>query len=609
MKKLFRILSFARPYSKYWPQYVVFTFLGMIFGIVNLALIIPLLDVVFDPNAMIKVNEAPMFTFSVDYAIKIFNYYLTQIAQLYGRMGALVFVAVAVIIASFLANMFKYGGQCIMAALRTEVIFKIRQSLMEKMTRLDIAYFNRKKKGDIISVLSNDVTEIQANVVKSFHVVFREPFLILGYFAVLFYMSYQLTIITLVALPLSALLISKVTRKLRTAAVKAQAVLGQLLAMIEETISGARIIKAFNGQQYVRNKFKTINREQTNLHRNICYRQELASPISEFLGITVAMIILLFGGWWILNAKSTFTVSSFIAYLAFYYQILVPLKSIATAYTDIKRGMASADRIFDILDTPIVITKVKNPIDINSFENNIEFKNVCFAYQTSPVLHNINITFSKGKMYAIVGASGAGKTTMADLIPRFYDVTSGAILIDGIDIRQYQPKKLMNLIGVVNQEPILFNDTIHNNIAFGLENISEDLIIEAAKVANAHDFIMELEHGYQSNIGDRGNKLSGGQKQRISIARAVLKNPPILILDEATSALDTESERLVQEALTNLMKNRTSIVIAHRLSTIQHADQIVVLQKGEIKEQGAHAELIALQEGIYHRLCSLQAFE
>ncbi|MCL2097551.1 MAG: ABC transporter ATP-binding protein/permease [Bacteroidales bacterium] len=609
MRKLSRLLSFARPYSKYCPQYVVFTFFGMIFGMVNFALIKPLLDVVFDPNAMSIVKQAPSFTFSIDYIIEIFNYYFTQIVQAYGRMGALIFVAIAVIFASFLSNLLKYGGQCVMASLRTEVIFKIREALMDKITRLDIAYFNKKKKGDIISVMSNDITEVQANVIKSFHVVLREPFLILGYFIALFYMSYQLTIITLVILPLSALLISRVTRKLRAAATKAQAILGQLLAMIEESISGARIIKAFNGQQYVRKKFRIINREQTNLHRNICYKQELASPLSEFLGITIAMVILLFGGWWILNAKSAFTVSSFIVYLVFYYQILVPLKSIATAYTDIKKGMASADRIFEIIDTPIVITKTASPIEISSFKNNIEFKNVCFTYQSSPVLHNINIPFNKGKMYAVVGPSGAGKTTMADLIPRFYDVTSGAILVDGIDIRQYQPKQLMNLIGVVNQEPILFNDTIHNNIAFGMENVSEEAIIEAAKIANAHEFIMELEQGYQSNIGDRGGKLSGGQKQRISIARAVLKNPPILILDEATSSLDTESERLVQDALTNLMKNRTSIVIAHRLSTIQHADQIIVLQKGEIKETGTHSELIALQDGIYHRLCSLQAFE
>jgi subfamily B ATP-binding cassette protein MsbA len=321
------------------------------------------------------------------------------------------------------------------------------------------------------------------------------------------------------------------------------------------------------------------------------------------------MIILLVGGWWVLNEESTFTVSSFVAYISFYYQILVPLKNIATAYTGIKKGMASADRIFEILDTPIKISKAQYPVDINEFENSIEFKDVCFAYQSSPILSNINITFNKGKMYAIVGPSGAGKTTLVDLIPRFYDVTSGMILLDGIDVRQYQPKKLMRLIGVVNQDPILFNDTIHSNIAFGLDAVPEEAIIEAARIANAHDFIMELEHGYQTNIGDRGNKLSGGQKQRISIARAILKNPPILILDEATSALDTESERLVQEALTNLMKNRTSIVIAHRLSTIQHADQIVVLQKGEIKERGIHSELIALKEGIYHRLCALQTFQ
>ncbi len=607
MKKLSRLLSFARPYSKYWPQYLLFTFLGMLFGILNFALIKPLLDVVFDPNAMTVVKQAPHFNFSADYLINLFNYYLTQMVQAHGRMGALIFVAITIILASLLANLLKYAGQCIMASLRTEVIFKIREALLEKITRLDIAYFNKKKKGDVISVLSNDVNEVQANVVQSFQIVFKEPFLILGYFAVLFYMSYQLTVITLIALPLSALLISKVTRKLRGIAAKAQAALGQILTVIEETISGARIIKAFNGQQYVRRKFFDINKEQTNLQRNIYYRQELASPISEFLGITVAMIILLIGGWWILNAESNFTISSFITYLTFYYQILVPLKSIATAYTGIKKGMASADRIFEVLDAPIAITKVEHPVDINSFNKNIEFKDVVFAYQSAPVLNHINITFDKGKMYAIVGPSGAGKTTMADLIPRFYDVTSGAILLDGTDIRQYQPKQLMHLIGVVNQEPILFNDTIHNNIAFGLKNVSEQAITEAAKIANAHDFIMEMEQGYQTNIGDRGMKLSGGQKQRLSIARAVLKNPPILILDEATSALDTESERLVQDALTNLMKNRTSIVIAHRLSTIRHADKIVVLQKGEIKETGTHDELIA-QDGIYKRLCALQTF-
>ena len=608
MKTIIRLLSFARPYSRYWPRYVLFTFLGMIFGILNFALIKPLLDVVFDPEAMTVVKQTPNFTFSVDYVIEIFNHYLTKVVQLYGRMGALVFVAVAIILASFLANLLKYGGQCIMASLRTEVIFKIRETLLNKITRLDIAFFNKKKKGDIMSVLSNDVNEVQANVVQSFQIVAREPLLILGYFIVLFYMSYQLTIITIVALPLSALLISKVTRKLRTIATKSQTVLGQLLSVIEETISGIKVIKAFNGQRYVRSKFTDINKEQTTLQRNIYYKQELASPISEFLGITVAMIILLIGGWWILNKESFFTVSSFVTYIAFYYQILVPLKNIATAYTGIKKGMASADRIFEVLDTPLEVSTVQHPIDINSFENNIEFKDVCFAYHTSPILSNINITLSKGKMYAIVGHSGAGKTTLVDLIPRFYDVTSGAILLDGVDIRQYQPKKLMSLIGVVNQEPILFNDTVHNNIAFGLDAVSTEEIIVAAKVANAHDFIMELEQAYQTNIGDRGNKLSGGQKQRLSIARAVLKNPPILILDEATSALDTESERLVQDALYKLMENRTSIVIAHRLSTIQHADLIVVMDKGQIVETGTHAELIAMQ-GIYRRLTDLQTFE
>jgi subfamily B ATP-binding cassette protein MsbA len=579
----------------------------MILGIFNFALIKPLLDVVFDPNAMTEVNELPSFSFSIKYIENTFNYYLTAVVQSNGRMGALVFVSIVIIIATFLSNLFKYSGQRIMASLRTRVIANIREVLFDKITRLDIGYFNKHRKGNLISILSNDVNEVQANVVQSFQIIFREPFLIIGYLGVLFYMSYQLTLISLVSLLLSGWLISKVTQKLRSVATEAQSALGTLLSVIEECISGMRIIKAFNGQKYIRHKFKNINETQTKLQRSIYYRQELSTPISEFLGVTVAMLILFAGGWLILSGNTAFSISGFITYIVFYYQILDPFKNITTAYAGIRRGMASADRIFRIIDTPINIKKLEKPIAVKEFKHEIKFNNVNFAYGNITVLHHINLTIPKEKMYALVGSSGAGKTTMADLIPRFYDVSSGEILLDGINIKNYHPKDLIGLMGIVTQTPILFNDTVFNNIAFGRENVTEEDVIQAAKTANAHEFIIQMESGYQTNIGDQGNRLSGGQRQRLSIARAILKNPAILILDEATSALDTESERLVQDALTKLMKNRTSIVIAHRLSTIQHADKIVVLQKGEIIEQGTHAELVAMQ-GVYKRLCDLQTF-
>jgi subfamily B ATP-binding cassette protein MsbA len=608
MKTLKRLLVFAKPYSRYWPKYLFFTFFGMVLGIFNFALIKPLLDVVFAPNAMTATQELPAFSLSVSYLADVFNYYLTHIVQSTGRMAALLFVSISIVIASFLANLFKYGGQCVMATLRTRVIANIREALFDKITRLDIGFFNKQQKGNLISVLSNDVNEVQSNVVQSFQTIFREPFLIIGYFGVLFYMSYQLTLISLVALILSGFLIGKVTRKLRSVASKAQAALGKILSVMEETISGARIIKAFNGQKYIRGKFKDINEHQARLQRNIYFRQELATPVSEFLGVSVAMLILLAGGWLIINGDTGFSISAFITYLAFYYQILVPFKNISTAYTGIRKGMASADRIFEVLDTPVTIKKTKAPVKITDFKQDIVFNKVCFAYTDTPVLENINLTVTKGKMVALVGPSGAGKTTMVDLIPRFYEVTSGEILLDGINIKDYEPKGLIGLMGIVTQEAILFNDTVLNNIAFGIDEVSEEAVIQAAKIANAHEFIVKMEDGYQSNIGDRGGKLSGGQRQRLSIARAVLKNPPILILDEATSALDTESERLVQDALTKLMENRTSIVIAHRLSTIQHADLIVVMDKGQIIETGTHTELMAKQ-GTYRRLCDLQTFD
>jgi subfamily B ATP-binding cassette protein MsbA len=608
MNKFSRLVSFAKPYSRYWPKYLVVVILAMVFGVLNFIFIIPLLEVIFNSDDILRVEQLPDFTLSVAYFKEVFYFGLLKIKNAYGALGALVFVGLSLTLASFFANFFKYLGYRTLNSMRANVMRNIRSALFDKITRLHLAYYTNQRKGNLLSVLSNDVNEVQASVVSSFQVIFRDPIFILGNLSVLFYMSYQLTIITLITLPLSGYLIGLASRKLRRKAIEVQSLQGDLMSIIEETVGGSRIIKAFNAQSYVRERFARVNAAHRNALKQATNRQEMAVPLSEFFGVTVAMLILLFGGMMLLSGTSALSIPEFIAYLAFYYQILVPAKDITKAYAGIQRGMAAADRIFDVLDTPVGITKAKNPVAIKSFAQEIRFKDVCFAYSEEHVLKHINLTIPKGKMVALVGPSGAGKTTVADLIPRYYDVTSGAILLDGVDIRQCQPKELMRLMGIVTQEAILFNDTVKNNIAFGLDSASDEAVAEAAKVANAHEFIMHMEHGYNTNIGDRGVRLSGGQRQRIAIARAVLKNPPILILDEATSALDTESEKLVQDALYKLMKNRTSVVIAHRLSTIRNADCIVVLQEGEITEQGAHDELIQ-KGGVYKKLCDLQAFK
>jgi subfamily B ATP-binding cassette protein MsbA len=608
MSKFYRLVSFAKPYNSYWPKYLTVALLAMIFGVLNFALIVPLLEVIFSSDELLPVERLPEFALSVAYFKAVFYFGMQQIKEVHGALGALVFVGIALTLASFFANLFKYLGYRVLNRMRANVMRNIRKALFDKITRLHLAYYTNQRKGNLLSVLSNDVNEVQSSVVASFQIIFRDPIFILGNLAVLFYMSYQLTIITIVTLPLSGYLIGLVSKKLRRKAMEVQTLQGDLMSIIEEAISGSRIIKAFNAQEYVRERFSKVNTAHRNALKQATNRQEMAVPLSEFFGVTVAMLIMLCGGVMLLNGTSTLSIPEFLVYLAFYYQILVPAKDITKAYAGIQRGMASADRIFDILDTPVAITKVNNPVAVKDFAQEIKFDNVSFAYGDELVLKRINLTIPKGKMVALVGPSGAGKSTLADLIPRYYDVTSGAILLDGVDIQQYQPKELMSLMGIVTQEAILFNDTVRNNIAFGLDSASDEAVVEAAKIANAHDFIMHMEHGYCTSIGDRGVRLSGGQRQRLAIARAVLKNPPILILDEATSALDTESEKLVQDALYKLMKNRTSIVIAHRLSTIRNADCIVALQEGEVVEQGTHDELIG-KGGMYKKLCDLQTFK
>ena len=569
---------------------------------------IPLLNVIFEKVDVVAIIAKPQFALNLEYFKAIFNFYFASIFKAYGQVGALQFVCVVIVVSVFLANLFKYWSQRVLTSMRTHVVKNIRESLFLKITSLQVGYFHSQRKGDLMSSLSNDVNEVENSVVSSVQVIFREPLMIIGYVVLLFSMSVKLTFFTLLVLPIAGGVIAWISRKLRKEAEVGQGLLGEMLSIIEETISGIRIIKAFNAQQYVREKFDQQNNKYRSVLKSMWNKRELASPISEFLGISIVVLVILYGGRLVLENQSELNASEFITYIILYSQILIPAKNISTAVTNIQRGIASGARIFSVLETDVNIVEDKDAIAKTSLNAQIVFKDVSFQYADTKVLEEINLTVEAGKMIALVGQSGAGKSTMADLLPRFYDVTDGQILIDGIDIRKIKLHDLNQLMGIVTQESILFNDTIFNNIAFGNKSASREAVIAAAKIANADEFIVKLSDGYDTNIGDRGGKLSGGQRQRLSIARAVLKNPPILILDEATSALDTESEKLVQDAIHKLMQNRTSIVIAHRLSTIQHADTIVVMQDGKIIEKGKHAELISMN-GTYKKLTDMQSFQ
>lgn len=608
MKSFLRLLAYAKPYRRFWPGYLVLSIFSVIFGVVNYALIDPLLTVLFQSDTIESEAVMPQFAMSAGYFQDLFQYYLVQVKNYSGTLYALLFVCIIIILASLISNLTRYWSQRILVNMRTYIMQNIRRDLFNKISSLNVGYFHTKKTGDILSSISSDVTEVQNGVANSFHVLFREPLLIIGFLSGLFYMSPRLTLVTLLTLPFSAVIIGNISRKLKRGAVETQSLMGRIVSHFEEAISGIRIIKAFNAQKFVNENFEKTNYAHKESSRSMFSRQELASPLSEFLGISVAAAVLFYGGWLQIHGNLGLDMPAFVVYIGFYWRVLEPAKAIASAYASIQRGLVSGNRLFDILDAENPIKEAEHPKELKGFNESIEFKDVCFSYNPDrEVLSHINLTIPKGKMVAVVGPSGGGKSTMADLIPRFYDINSGAILVDGNDIRDCSLSSLISLMGIVTQEAILFNDTVYNNIAFGMENVTEDEVVAAAKIANAHEFILQMPEGYATNIGDRGGKLSGGQRQRIAIARAVLKNPPVLILDEATSALDTESERLVQDALTKLMKNRTSLVIAHRLSTIQHADEINVLQSGKIVERGNHEELIA-KGGVYSHLCQLQQF-
>ncbi|HYG38284.1 MAG TPA: ABC transporter ATP-binding protein [Cytophagales bacterium] len=608
MNTYFRILSFAKPFGRFAPKYILFVVLSIVFSLTTFSLLSPLLNTIFDTDAAEKltvVTQKPVFDFTLDYAEKLFKYYFNQVIRQEGKAGALGYVCVIIVVANFFANIFRYLAGRTMGKVRATTVRNIRKALFERITCLHIGFFSNERKGDIMSRVTNDIQEVEGTIISSLKVIFKEPATIIGYFIFLFTISVELTLFTVVILPISGGVIAGIAKRLKKKAAQSQKNLGEMVGTIDETIGGVRVINAFNALPYIISKFNRKNDKYARINISMSNRFELAGPISEFLGIIAVALVLYYGGSLVLEGTSSLNGGQFIAYIALFSQILQPAKAISNASSGIQRGLASADRILQLLDTETEISDKENAKDLPSFNHSVEFKNVWFAYEKENILKGINLTINKGEMVALVGQSGGGKSTMADLIPRFYDPIKGDITIDGISLKDLKLESLRKHMGIVTQESILFNDTVFNNIAFGIENASEEEVIKAAKIANAHEFISKLPGGYNEIIGDRGVKLSGGQRQRLSIARAVFKNPPILILDEATSALDSESEKLVQEALTNLMKNRTSIVIAHRLSTIQHADKIVVVNKGEIAECGTHEELVN-KEGIYSKLTRMQ---
>lgn len=605
MKDFFKILKrFLPPYMGEVFTSFVYNILAAIFGVFSFVLIQPVLEILFDKAQ--PVQDIVPWEFTMDALKNNFYFYSTQVMNGYGKDSALLFVGVFLIVASLLKVGFTYLGSYHMVNIRNGVVRDIRTKIYQKIVNLPIPFFSDEKKGDIIARSTGDVQEVENSIMNSLDMFIKNPILIIVALVVMIGMSAKLTLFVFVLLPIAGGIIGRIGRTLKSSSRRGQDRMGDLLATIEETLSGLRIIKAFTAEKKVSEKFYNENNDYRRIMNSLMRKRVLAHPVSEFLGTVVIVIVLWYGGRLILNGESSLSGASFIAYLVVFYSIINPAKAFSKALYSIQKGMAAMDRIDQILDAESTIIEKPNATSVDSFKKGIEYKNVTFSYNgEKKVLKNVQLEIPKGKTVALVGQSGSGKTTFVDLLPRFYDVNEGGILVDGVDIRDYKMKDLRNLMGNVNQESILFNDTIFNNIAFGVEDATMEDVIEAAKIANAHDFITATENGYDTNIGDRGSKLSGGQRQRLSIARAVLKNPPIMILDEATSALDTESERLVQDALDKLMQNRTSLVIAHRLSTVKNADLICVFNEGEIVERGTHEELIT-KNGTYKKLYDMQ---
>ena len=609
MKIYLRLLSFARPYGRYAIPYFFCTLFYALFNTCNFVLIIPLLRTLFDQGAMLEVvTTAPRFELSVDYITNLLNYWFYCIyGSEYSTMNILVFLAAFVTISALLSNTFRYLGQRTIENLRVNSLQNIRNAVFDNVMGLNLSFFSSARKGDMMSRITSDVQTVRFCIVNTLQVVFREPFLIIGYIVAMVSISWQLSLFSIIYLPLVALVIGSIVKKLRHPALKAQQNFGALTSVLDESLSGVKVIKAYGAEDFFRGRFRNINRRFSDISRRMAYRQQMASPMSEFLGIAAAAGLLIFGGALVLSGEGTLDGSGFIAYIAIFTQITRPMRAFTDAFANINQGIAAGGRVLELLDTKSTITSPEDGgVELAEFSEGIEFRNVRFSYESDrEVIGGINFKVKKGETVALVGPSGGGKSTTSDLIPRFYDVCSGEILIDGKNIKEYNLPSLRKAMGIVSQETVLFNDTIENNIRLGNDSATMEDIERAARIANAHNFIMETSEGYQTNIGDRGAKLSGGQRQRLSIARAILKNPDILILDEATSALDTESEKLVQEALDKLLSGRTSVIIAHRLSTIKNADKIIVIDQGRIVEEGTHTELID-KGGLYAKLVALQ---
>lgn len=603
MKRFERIFKYVGLYKNKLFIYFLFTILSTVFGLVSLGMLAPFMQLIFNPS-----SEPAQSAITKSNAVGSYlnNVIINIINGPYGKLGAVAIICVFIVSATILKNMFLYFSNLVSAPIRSAIVTRLRGDLYDKVLMLPIGYFNEQRKGDIISRMTNDVNEVESSIVSTLEGLIKDPLTILFYLAYLVYLSPGLSLFLLILLPLTAFVIGRISRTLKKQSQAASIKLGEALSILDETLSGMRVIKAFLAEKLMLKNFHQVNNSLFEIRNKMNARRDLASPLTEVLGVTVLCAILYFGASLALSEKDGgMAAGNLIVYIATFALLINPAKTLSSSFFNIRRGAAAVDRIEELLKASIVVTEKEGAVQMDDFNSTIEFKNVSFSYGEHYVLRNINLTIQKGKTIALVGSSGAGKSTLADLVPRFHDVSEGELLIDGVNIKDYSLSSLRSHISIVTQEPILFNETITNNISLGKPAASNDDIEHAAKVANAFNFIQAKEEKFDTNIGDRGNKLSGGEKQRLTIARAVLKNPPILILDEATSSLDTESERLVQDAINNMMQNRTSIVIAHRLSTIRHADEIIVLQKGEIAERGTHDELIS-KAGIYKRLVDMQ---
>lgn len=605
MKTYWRLLKFGKPIEKYAIPYFFYIACYAIFNMMIFALLMPTLNTLFDAEkVMAEVTEMPKFALNSEYLNELLNYMLYRVFGAdYSPLDVLIFLAGAISVCALFSNLAHYLSRRTMEHMKVRTLFRLRNATFDNVLNLNLGFFSNERKGDIISKITSDVQVVQYCVSSTLQIAFREPFLIIAYLTLMINISWSLTFFAIIYLPLVAGIIGAIIRRLRSASRLNQQNFGEMTSTIDETLTGMKIIKGYNAEGFFMKRFNDVNTAYSRTWRKITRKQQLASPLSEFLGIIAVAGLLIFGGHLVMNG--TLNPGGFIAYIGVFTQITRPVKSFAEAFSNINQGIAAGDRVLELLDTPSSITDRADAKVLTRFEERIEFRDVRFSYENKEVLKGINFTIEKGQTVALVGPSGGGKSTISDLIPRFYDVLGGSITLDGTDIRDYTLHSLRSVMGIVSQDTILFNDTIENNIRLGNDEATMEQVIAAAKVANAHDFILQTEHGYKTNIGDRGMKLSGGQRQRLSIARAVLKNPPLLILDEATSALDTESEKLVQESLNTLLQGRTSLVIAHRLSTIYNADKIIVVEGGRIVEEGTHQELIK-NGGLYHKLVEMQ---